>query len=38
MTPLIYSSRTEHPLKQEAAMLAHTGIRLTTRITAHMQD
>ena len=38
MTPLIYFSRTEHPLRQEAAMLAHTGKRLTIHLTEHVQD
>ena len=38
MTPSSYTRRIEHSPKQEAAMLAHTGKRLTTRITDHVQD
>ena len=38
MTPSSYTRLVERPPKQEAAMLAHTGKRLTTRITDHVQD
>lgn len=38
MTPSSYTRRVERTPKQEAAMLAHTGKRLTTRITDHVQD
>src|ERR1017187_3591832 len=37
MTPLAYTRRIEKTLRQEFAMLAHTGKRLTTRITDHVQ-
>jgi uncharacterized protein (DUF1778 family) len=38
MTPLAYTRRIEKTLRQEVAMLAHTGKRLTTRITDHVQE
>ena len=38
MTPPSYTRRVERTPKQEAAMSAHTGKRLTTRITDHVQD
>jgi uncharacterized protein (DUF1778 family) len=38
MTPLVYTRSIEKTLKQEVAMLAHTGKRLTTRITDHVQE
>jgi uncharacterized protein (DUF1778 family) len=38
MTPSSYTRRIEFMPNKEAAMLAHTGKRLTTRITDHVQD
>jgi uncharacterized protein (DUF1778 family) len=38
MTPSSYTRHIEHLPIQEAAMLAHAGKRLTTRITDHVQD
>jgi uncharacterized protein (DUF1778 family) len=37
MTPSSYTGRTHLVSNKEAAMLAHTGKRLTTRITDHVQ-
>jgi uncharacterized protein (DUF1778 family) len=38
MTPPVYTRPIERSPNQEAAMLAHTGKRLTTRITDHVQE
>jgi uncharacterized protein (DUF1778 family) len=38
MTPHFYTRPIERLPNQEAAMLAHTGKRLTTRITDHVQE
>jgi len=38
MTPHVYTRHIEGLPNQEAAMLAHTGKRLTTRITDHVQE
>jgi uncharacterized protein (DUF1778 family) len=38
MTPLVYTEPIDRLPNQEAAMLAHTGKRLTTRITDHVQE
>lgn len=38
MTPHVYTVAIEGLPIQEAAMLAHTGKRLTTRITDHVQQ
>jgi uncharacterized protein (DUF1778 family) len=38
MTPPPYTSGHQSLANQEAAMLAHTGKRLTTRITDHVQE
>lgn len=38
MTPHAYTTHTEGLPDKEAAMLAHTGKRLTTRITDHVQE
>ncbi|MHB8921502.1 MAG: type II toxin-antitoxin system TacA family antitoxin [Halothiobacillus sp.] len=38
MTPQIHTEHIERLPSQEAAMHAHTGKRLTTRITAHVQE
>ena len=38
MTPPFYTRPIERLPNQDAAMLAHTGKRLTTRITDHVQE
>jgi uncharacterized protein (DUF1778 family) len=38
MTPATYTSALDYGLTKETAMLAHTGKRLTTRITDHVQE
>ena len=38
MTPSVYTRSVEALSNKEVAMLAHTGKRLTTRITYHVQE
>lgn len=38
MTPLVYTGHIAKLLNKEAAMLAQTGKRITTRVTGHVQD